>query len=99
MNENTEEEKVVKMDDPVVVSIMIAVQGGNTPTVQDVARQIADEKKKPKDGPDLWRRYMKAVKQQAIHMARAGRIEIIRKGEAIDPREAKGLFRLRSKQD
>ncbi|MHA1599090.1 MAG: DUF3253 domain-containing protein [Alphaproteobacteria bacterium] len=90
MTENTE-----KTEDPVAVAILAALQGGQTPTVQDVARQIAEQKKKPKDKPDLWRRYMMAVKQQAIHMARDGRIEIVRNGEAVDPRKAKGLFRLR----
>lgn len=95
MTDEAEETKVVKTDDPIVIAILAALQGGKTPTVQDIARQIAEQKKKPKDKPDLWRRYMTAVKQQAIHMARTGRIEIIRKGEAIDPREAKGLYRLR----
>jgi len=88
-------EKTEKADDPVATAILEVLKGGQTPTIQDIARQIAGQKKKPNDKPDLWRRYMTAVRQQAVHMARAGRIEIVRKGKVIDPKEVKGLVRLR----
>ena len=38
---------------------------------------------------------MNAVKQQAIHLAKSGRIEIIRKGEPVDPRDFKGIVKMR----
>ena len=49
--------------------------------------------------PDLWRRYLNAVRQQSIHLARAGRIEILRKGKPADPNNFKGVYRLRLKAD
>lgn len=93
--EELEETPEVKADDPVVVAILEAVAGGKTPTFQDVARAIAKERAKPKDGPNLWRRYLNAVKQQSVHLAKAGRIEIVRKGKAVDPKDFRGIVRLR----
>jgi len=93
--EEIEETGEVKVDDPVVIAILDALSSGKALTFQDVARAIAKDRKKPKDGPNLWRRYMNAVKQQAIHMAKSGRIEIIRKGEPVDPRDFKGIVKMR----
>ena len=84
-----------KIDDPVVIAILDALSGGKTPTFQYVARIIAKKRRKPKDGPNLWRRYMNAVKQQAIHLAKLGRIEIMRKGEPVDPKNFKGIVTMR----
>jgi hypothetical protein len=50
---------------------------------------------KPADVHELWRRYMNAVRQQATHLARQGRIEITRKGQPVDPKNFKGVVRLR----
>ena len=41
---------------------------------------------------------MNAVRQQAIHLARQGRIEIVRKGRPVDPNKVKGVVRLRLPQ-
>jgi hypothetical protein len=38
---------------------------------------------------------MMAVKQQALGLARAGQIEITRKGEPVDLSDFKGVVRLR----
>ncbi len=83
------------VDDPIVVAILDILAEGDTPTFQDAARRIAEDRRKPKDGPNLWRRYLVSVRQQAIHLAKTGRIEIIRKGEAVDPRDFKGIVRMR----
>ncbi|MBC8269173.1 MAG: DUF3253 domain-containing protein [Rhodospirillaceae bacterium] len=98
LREEIEETEEVKADDPVVTAILDALAGGANPTFQDVARSIAKERAKPKDGPNLWRRYLQAVKQQSVHLAKAGRIEIVRKGEAVDPKDFKGIVRLRLPQ-
>ena len=63
--------------------------------LRERARAFAASRAKPKDPPDLWRRYLKAVKQQMVHLARAGRIEITRKGQPVDPNDFKGVVRLR----
>jgi hypothetical protein len=38
---------------------------------------------------------MNAVKQQMVYLARAGQIEITRKGKPVDPNNFKGVVRLR----
>ncbi len=96
--EEIEESEDIQADDPVVVAILDTLAEGGNPTFQDVARRIAKERGKPKDGPNLWRRYMNAVKQQAVHLAKNGRIEITRKGEAVDPKDFKGIVKMRLPQ-
>jgi len=88
------EETAPTADDPIAAAIIEMLADGLTPTFEEVAKRIAEERKKPKDRPDLWRRYLKAVRQQAIHLARAERIAIVRKGEAVDPNDFKGLVRI-----
>lgn len=82
-------------DDPVATAILQALAGASSLSFKDIAEHIADQRRRPKDGPDLWRRYQTAVKQQAVHLARQGRIEIVRKGEVADPNDFKGIVRLR----
>lgn len=88
--------------DPVAESILAQLQAlppGESLAPDDAARAFAETKRKPKDGRDLFTRYRQAVKQQAIHLARDGRIEILRKGEPVDPNDFKGLWRMRLKRD
>ena len=62
---------------------------------QVVARALAEARAKPKDPPDLWRRYLLAVRQQAVSLARQGHITILRKGKPADPTAPiKGLIKL-----
>lgn len=85
-------------DDPVAEAILALLRAGapgETFSLMDAARAYADSRRRPKDGPELWRRYMNAVRQQAVHLARQGRIEILRKGEPVDPNDFKGVVRLR----
>jgi hypothetical protein len=96
--EENDETKSAKADDMVVVAILNAVAGWANPTFQDVARSIAKERTKPKDGLNMWRRYLKAVKQQAVHLAKNGRIEITRKGKAVDPKNFRGIVKMRLPQ-
>lgn len=44
--------------------------------------------------PDHWRRWMSPVRNTAAQMARAGQIEIRRKGKVIDPDVMRGVIRL-----
>jgi hypothetical protein len=85
-------------DDPVaetILSILAGLATGASVSLMDAAKAVADSRRKPADGPELWRRYMNAVRQQATHLARQGRIEIVRKGEPVDPKNFKGVVRLR----
>ena len=94
-----------KPDDPtgldpvaaVILDALGALPAGKSIGLMDAARAVAETRRKPGDGAELWRRYMRAVRQQAIHLARQGRIEIIRKGAPVDPNDVKGVVRIRLK--
>lgn len=53
----------------------------------EVARSLAEE----------WRPLMHMVRQAAVALAQAGKIEILRKGKPIDPATIHGVIRLRAK--
>lgn len=95
----TEEEQ--KKPDPIVAAILEALGAlapGKSASPMDIARAFAATRTKPSDPPDAWRRYMNAVKQQMVHLARSGQIEILRRGEPVDPNDFKGVVRLRLPQ-
>ena len=85
-------------EDPVAEAILalLAKPGaGRSVSPEDAARAFAAGRAKPGSPPDLWRRYLPAVRQQALNLARRGRICILRKGKAVDPRApVKGVIRL-----
>ena len=90
MNENND-----PMADAILAELATVKPGGSV-SPEQVARAAAEARRGPKDPPDLWRKYLNAVKQQAIHLARAGRIEMLRKGKPVeDPARAKGVVRYR----
>lgn len=82
-------------DDPIAIAILDALASGKALTFNELAQHIFAAKRRPKDRPDAWRRYLTAVKQQALFLARKGRVEIVRKGEVQDPEDFKGIVRVR----
>ncbi len=55
----------------------------------EVARALEPEE-------TAWRRLMGPVRARAVRLAQAGRIEVLRKGKAVDPSaEIRGVIRLR----
>ena len=91
-------ERAGSPDDPVAEAILDTLSGlspGTSISMMDAARVVADRRRRPTDGAELWRRYMNAVRQQATHLARQGRLEILRKGQPVDPKNFKGVVRLR----
>jgi len=84
-----------RQPDPLGAYILEQAGQAEPPTPADVARGFAGGRVKPKDGPDAWRRYLNPVKQQILHMARAGQIDILRNGKKVDPNEARGVTRIR----
>ena len=55
----------------------------------EVARALAGGD----DGP--WRPLMGRVRERAFALARAGRVEVLRKGKPVPPEAARGVIRLR----
>ncbi len=85
-----------KKTDPIALVILAALDEGEDLSAVELAHMIADVKRKPKDPIDLWRKYLPAVKQQALHLARNQEILMIRKGEIVtDFYKVKGLVRYR----
>ncbi len=84
--------------DPIVDLILDLVAGcapGRSISPDDVARAFAAERAKASDPPDAWRRYTNPVRQQALSLARQGKIAILRKGKPVDPHApVKGVIRL-----
>ena len=88
--------------DPVAISILTSLNDagpGKAITLETAARAYAEMRRRNSDPPNIWRRYLNAVRQQAKHLARMGRIEILRKGKPVDPNDFKGVHRLRLKSD
>ena len=94
-SEGTEESVA---DDPVARAILDLIEAqppGRSVAPVDVARAVARLRARTGDPPDIWRRYLPAVRQQALHLARRGRIAILRKGKPVDPHAPfKGVVRL-----
>ena len=57
----------------------------------EVARALAGG---GEDGP--WRSLMGPVRRAAFELARAGRVEVLRKGKPVPPEAARGVIRLRA---
>ncbi len=85
-------------DDPVaraILELLETVPPGRSISPVAAARAFALTRARPGDPPDAWRRYLPAVRQQALHLARARRIAILRKGKPVDPHApVKGVVRL-----
>ena len=86
--------------DPVAKTLIALVDErgpGKSICPSEVARAFAEPRRKKSDPSDLWRRYLPAVRQQALHLARMGRIDILRRGARQDPNKPiKGVVRLTS---
>jgi hypothetical protein len=85
-------------DDPLaetILTLLAEVGVGKSISPEDAARAFAAGRARPGDPPHLWRRYLSAVRQQALYLARRGRILILRKGKPVDPHKpVKGVIRL-----
>ena len=84
--------------DPLAAAILQGLAdspAGRSITPTAVAQAYAAQRAKPSDPPDLWRRYLQGVREQAHFLARQGRIVILRKGKPADPAQrVKGVIRL-----
>ncbi len=82
--------------DPVAEQILALLdERGKSISPSEAAQAYAKEQLGDDAPPDAWRRYRNAVRQQALHLARAGRIAILRKGKPVDPdKPIKGVIRL-----
>lgn len=98
MNQDTNSKTEQAKDDPIaklILELLAQREAGQSLDPNEVARTFASARAKRNDPPDLWRKYLPAVRQQALHLARQGRLTILRKGKVADPHAPiKGLIRL-----
>lgn len=90
-----EKQKRPTKDDPIATAILAMLNDGALLTFKEMALKIFETRRRPKDRADGWRKYMNAVKQQTLYLARSGRVDIMRKGEVADPKNFKGIVRVR----
>ncbi|MDH3737781.1 MAG: DUF3253 domain-containing protein [Alphaproteobacteria bacterium] len=76
-----------------ILDLLAAAEPNISISPQEVAQAVADARRRSNDPPDLWRRYLPAVKQQALYLARAGKLIVMRKGKPADAETAKGVIR------
>jgi len=90
-----EKKKKPAKDDPIATAILGMLAGDALLTFKEMAMNIFETRRRPKDRADGWRKYMNAVKQQTLHLARQDRVQIMRKGKVADPSDFKGIVRVR----
>ena len=84
--------------DPIAAFILETLANEASAAPVDIARSLGEARRKSAEKPDAWRRFINPVKQQMLYLARAGRIEIVRKGEVVDPEDFRGLVQMRLKK-
>ncbi|MBL4691971.1 MAG: DUF3253 domain-containing protein [Magnetovibrio sp.] len=93
-----EKKKRPTKDDPIATAIIGMLSDDALLTFKEMAMTIFETRRRPKDRADGWRKYMQAVKQQTLYLARLNRVEIMRKGKIADPNDFKGIVRVRLAQ-
>ena len=90
-------------EDPIATFILTHLSQSKADQLypDDIARAFADSKKPPRkvlnahQKNKAWLKYLPAVRQQALHLARHNRLHILRKGVLADPHAPiKGLIKL-----
>ena len=92
------DKKKAKLDPVAEVILELIAHGGPGESISpnDAAHEFAKRQWEPTEPPPgEWRQYLLAVKQQALFLARSGRIALLRKGKPVDlSKPIKGLYRL-----
>src|SRR3546814_13311338 len=68
-----------------ILTELRAAGAGASLSPDDIARAFAEGRRKKSDPPDLWRRYLNAGRQQALHLARRGQVVTLRPGAPQEP--------------
>jgi len=76
-----------------ILELLAATEADSSISPIQVAQAVAEGRRRKSDPPDAWRRYLPAVKQQALYLARAGKLVVLRKGKPVDAQSAKGVIR------
>ena len=87
-----EDQAVTRPDSRAIEATLLRLIGERGPdkTVdpQEAARELGGPH------PDGWGPLMQPIRRVAVALAEQGRVVILRKGKAVDPRDFKGVYRL-----
>ena len=79
----------------IILELAGAASGGSI-SPNDVAKAFAEERRKPGAPAVSAHKWSRIVREEAIGLARAGEVEILRKGQTVDPKvPIKGVIRIR----
>lgn len=71
-----------------IASAVMERGAGKTVCPSEIARSLAGSDEK------VWRLMMAPIRAEAVSMAKAGDVRILRKGRPVDPDDFKGIYRL-----
>lgn len=71
-----------------ILGLLAKLDEGKTIGPTDAAIAVAGS------DPDAWSRLMPLVRRTAIRLMKEGRVEIRRKGKAVDPDDFRGIYRI-----
>ena len=82
-----------------IILELAAAAGDSSIGPGDVAKVFAEERRKPGTPAQSAHRWSRVVREEAIGLARAGKVTILRKGKPVDPHApVKGVIRIRLAQ-
>jgi hypothetical protein len=91
------DDKPARPDAPAIEAVLlrlVAERGpGKTVDPAEAARELGGPH------PDQWGPLMQPIRRAAVTLAEHGRLVILRKGKAVDPRDFKGVYRLAAPRD
>jgi hypothetical protein len=93
-----ESKTMTDTEDPIRLFLLSTLADGKSKAPQELAQAFHASRAKPSDPPDAWRRYLTAIRQQSLSLARLDLVEFLRKGKAVAPDEIKGVVRIRLKR-
>lgn len=75
-----------------ILDLCAAAEPSQTLDPEDIAKAFA----KVAGNPNVvtWEGYLLSVKDNAVKLAKDGKIKVYRKGVAVDPAELKGVYRI-----
>ncbi|MGB0843139.1 MAG: DUF3253 domain-containing protein [Alphaproteobacteria bacterium] len=84
----------------VIIELTRAAGPNKSVTAQQVAQSFRPPQPDEKPGEEVWRKIVRQVRAEAVGLARKGHVDIVRKGEVIDPAVPfKGLYKIKQKPE
>ena len=79
-----------------VILRMAEERGEESFTPTEAAQELRPPRPDEVKGEEKWRGFLRQVRAEAVGLARKGRVDILRRGEVIDPtKPIKGLIQIR----